>query len=201
MKSRENDETKESGALLRKNRSCTYFEARNFACHSGSNLCLGLAEKKARLKYLHRSLWNDAGTWPPGEAGFFFLAGYENRHMDPDPVFSLVGIDFVSHQSTQTRLDRQILSDCSTGFDLADIESALESRAKIIAFNLEILVMAPKQETHLEWWELFEQGAVRVIGASAAGFNVLVGGITTFFWQNLVLNISYTRRLNQQILF
>ena len=47
-----------------------------------SNLCLGLAVKKARLKYRHRSLRN-VTTWD--SVDFFCLAGYENRHMDPDP--------------------------------------------------------------------------------------------------------------------
>ena len=49
-------------------------------------MCLGFAGEKARLKYGHRSPWN-VTTWRlSGEAGFLFLAGYENRHMDPDPV-------------------------------------------------------------------------------------------------------------------
>ena len=53
MKSSEYDETKKSSGLLRKDRSCIYFEAASVAWHSGSNLCLGLAVSKASLKYRH----------------------------------------------------------------------------------------------------------------------------------------------------
>ena len=84
-----NDEIKriqfliKKGGLLGKNRSWTYFKASSFACHScfESVFGHGLAVKKARLKYRHRSLWT---TWD--SVDFFFLAGYENRHMDPDPA-------------------------------------------------------------------------------------------------------------------
>ena len=58
MKSREYNDTKKSGGLLRKNRSCTYFKARSFACPSGFESVFGFGSKKASLKYRHRSLWN-----------------------------------------------------------------------------------------------------------------------------------------------
>ena len=86
MKSREcrDDETKKKRGLLRKKRSCTYFEIASFAWHSVSHLCLGLAGGNARLKYQHRSLWN-VTTWRLERLEFFHLAGYENRHMDSGP--------------------------------------------------------------------------------------------------------------------
>ena len=74
MKSREYYETNkaaDAGSLFRKNRSCSYFKARSFACQSLSNLCLGLAGKKAIRKYLHRSLWNVTIWRLSGEAGVF----------------------------------------------------------------------------------------------------------------------------------
>ena len=74
MKSREYDETKKSGGLLRKNRSCTYFKASSFACNSCFESVFGFGRGKARLKYRpgHRSLWN-VTTWRlSGEAGIFF---------------------------------------------------------------------------------------------------------------------------------
>ena len=46
----------------------------------------GFGKKKARHKYQHRSLWN-VTTWRLSGK-----AGYENRHMDPDP-----GAPFTSH--------------------------------------------------------------------------------------------------------
>ena len=88
MKSREYDDTKKNGGLLGNNRSCTYFKASTpvsnlcLGATPVSNLCLGLAVKKAGLKYQHRSQWN-VTTWDSVE--FFFLAFFQNRHMDPDP--------------------------------------------------------------------------------------------------------------------
>ena len=63
----------------------TYFKAASFACQLVSNLCLGMAEGKARLKYQHRSSWN-VTTWNAAWLEFPPLAGHENRfrHKDPD---------------------------------------------------------------------------------------------------------------------
>ena len=51
------------------------------------------AEKRASLQCRHWSLWNETTWGPAGVAGIFFLAGYKNRHKDPDSEWdSIMGV-------------------------------------------------------------------------------------------------------------